>query len=716
MSSQLKKRPDRDWIFASQDHGKKYLRGTDGDATDLVASGENEAKLPIITGTAYSGGILNVGFGWPVVVDLAGASVSLQTIPIHREHDRDRLVGHTESIDLAATKVKFKGVISGVGEDAEEVKGTARNGFPWRPSIGASFQKLEYVDREQTVKVNGRNFSGPIYIARGSVIRELSVVTVPGDDKSDAAIAAKLQESEMNEFELWLQANGFDPATVTPQQKIFLTAQFEASKKAPPPTPPSNPNPAPAPNLPARDDLFASMRKELLSDMRAEESRLTGIRAAFGGEHPEEMVRAIKDPEYTPEKAELFVVRASRPKAPSLSSENLTLSTNTIHAAMCRNQGVKSETLEKLFGKDATHEAQSSRYDGYGIQAMMETHMVLAGFSWHHGHSRKSSEYMHRAKEAETKLKASGFATVSLNNALQSVVRALLIDSYGSVLQSWRHFCGIRNHSDFKIVKYYRMDASGSIREVGPDGQLPSLSLTASEYSNQLKTYGGTLTLTRQDRINDDIGMFGQMPKVIGREFSNRIDESIYKFLLALFAGGTFFHANKRNKKTGAGSALSYAALSASAAAFGSLLDAKKKPFNTVPASRLTTPLALQELADNFFDAEKVIIAGSTDKERLDKNSHKGKYRNVSSTWLDNTDIRDQDGAALTGQSATRWMMHGDPAVAAPVYVAFLNGQEQPTIQEAITPADILGEAVQFFHDWGVGAGDEYSAIENVGA
>jgi len=54
-----------------------------------------DSDVPSFDMLAYSGGELHVGFGWPVIVDLAGMEVDSPEKPILKEHDRTAVVGHS---------------------------------------------------------------------------------------------------------------------------------------------------------------------------------------------------------------------------------------------------------------------------------------------------------------------------------------------------------------------------------------------------------------------------------------------------------------------------------------------------------------------------------------------------------------------------------------------------------------------------------------------
>src|SRR5690606_31688282 len=143
-----------------------------------VEAAEGETKLKKFSITAYTGSPMRVGFGYPVVVDLAGMSIVGESTPILKDHDARQIVGHTNSIDKSQKRLKLTGVVSGVGDAAAEVTALGANGFPWQASIGASIEQMEFLDKGETANVNGRAISGTVYVARKSTLRETSFVAI----------------------------------------------------------------------------------------------------------------------------------------------------------------------------------------------------------------------------------------------------------------------------------------------------------------------------------------------------------------------------------------------------------------------------------------------------------------------------------------------------------------------------------------------------------
>jgi hypothetical protein len=228
-----KRRRRNRWLRAAQRNAGRAPLVICGDsepmALEAAAHGEDgKPRVRKFTMAAYTGGAMRVeGYYWPVVVDLAGMAVNTQRRPILKQHDPSQIVGHTESVELTSRTIKLTGQISGVGDAAQEVVATADNGFPWQGSIGAAVEQMEFVDQGNSVKVNGKNFSGPIYVARKTSLKEVSFVPLGGDDNTSANIAAQQPKGDDMGFEAWLSAKGFDADQITDAQRVSLKAAYD---------------------------------------------------------------------------------------------------------------------------------------------------------------------------------------------------------------------------------------------------------------------------------------------------------------------------------------------------------------------------------------------------------------------------------------------------------------------------------------------------------
>lgn len=164
------------------------LQFREDDAVELVelAEGEPEKKRPRFRMRAYSGKpILNHWWWGRIIIDVSGMSVSKKPIPILREHDRMRIVGHADK-KILENSVVLEGNFSEVTVDGQEVLALLREKHPWQGSISIQMLKLERLEDGKKVTVNGHSFNGPGYIGRKSRLRESSFCALGADEDTGA--------------------------------------------------------------------------------------------------------------------------------------------------------------------------------------------------------------------------------------------------------------------------------------------------------------------------------------------------------------------------------------------------------------------------------------------------------------------------------------------------------------------------------------------------
>ena len=88
-------------------------------------------------------------------------------------------------------------------------------------------------------------------------------------------------------------------------------------------------------------------------------------------------------------------------------------------------------------------------------------------------------------------------------------------------------------------------------------------------------------------------------------------------------------------------------------------------------------------------------------------NPHVGKFKIVKSAWL--------GSPVIPGADPQAWYLLADPKDLAVIEVAFLNGQEQPTVESAEADFNVLGIQMRGFHDFGVKKQDARGAIKMMG-
>lgn len=177
--------------------------GTDGVATEipgylrlqagpvvLEAAEEGEDGKPkarrFAMRPAYSGAPVDTWWG-KFVIDLTGMDLGPPAKPILREHMRDRAVGQSDSVAIDESGIVVDGTLSRVSADGREVEGLGDEGFPFQSSIGFDIFRVEFIEGDDSKKVNGADFHGPGYVATKSFLREASFVSL-GADKDTASV------------------------------------------------------------------------------------------------------------------------------------------------------------------------------------------------------------------------------------------------------------------------------------------------------------------------------------------------------------------------------------------------------------------------------------------------------------------------------------------------------------------------------------------------
>jgi hypothetical protein len=152
-----------------------------------VALKEEQNNKRVFQIAAYTGQKVRTWWG-DMVIDIAGMSAK-KSIPVLREHIRDRVVGHSKKSWNEESGFYLSGDVSSSTKDGKEVSSLADEGFPWQASVGISAQRVEVLADENTIAmVNGVEMKGPLDIWRESLVHEVSFVALGADDNTAAIV------------------------------------------------------------------------------------------------------------------------------------------------------------------------------------------------------------------------------------------------------------------------------------------------------------------------------------------------------------------------------------------------------------------------------------------------------------------------------------------------------------------------------------------------
>lgn len=672
-------------------------------AASGMAEDQDKPRLPRFSMVAYTGGPMRVsGWRYPVIVDLAGLAIPSQNRPIRFGHDMQSGVGHSDAIRVENGQLVAAGVVSRDTAAAKEIVVSARNGFPWQASIGAAVEEFEFVKDNQKTIVNGREFSGPVNVVRRSTLGEISFVDLGADGQTSAqvAAAATLFSEEKTQME--------ETTVTTP---VTVAAQAAETPPAPTAAPQGAPLSAPtitAPSTPASVTAATSMlpavqaadASQAVADIRAaalaENKRLAVIREVFGGKYPKLEAQAIEEG-WDKTRCELEMLRAGRPTAPAVQVRH---NSNTVSGAVLEAACMataKLEGVENLFDEPTLEAAQRRFKGGIGLQE------VLLEAAWANGYNgrnfRDARDVLRFAFHPELE---AGFSTIDIGGILSNVANKFLLEGFFAVERTWRNICAVRNVSDFKTVTSYRLIGKDQYEQVQPGGEIKHGTLGNETYTNKADTYGLMLSIDRRDVINDDLGAITTVPRKLGRGSGLKINDVFWSTFLN---NSAFFAAGNKNYVTGADTTLGIDGLTKAEVAFMDQVDGDGKPIGIMP-SILLVPTALSAMATQLFKSVEIRDTTASTKYPI-ANPHQGKFRAEVCRYLGNS--------SYTGYSSKVWYLLADPGDLPVIEVAFLNGQESPTIETAEADFSVLGIRMRGYHDFGVALQDPRGGVKSKG-
>jgi hypothetical protein len=612
---------------------------------DLEAAGEGGNVLPRFRMVAYTGQPMRVS-GWrhPVILDLAGLSVPSQSRPIRFGHDPLSGVGHTDAVRVEEGQLVATGIVSRDTHAAREVVISAKNGFPWQASVGASVEEFEFIKENQQVLVNGRSFQGPVNVVRKSTLGEISFVDLGADGRTTVSVAARHQTED----------HTADDAPADPPSTVDV------------------------------------IRAEAL----AETQRITAVRRICASRFPVIESQAISEG-WDANRTELEVLRATRPRSPLPHSGDGPLAGHVLEAACMMT--AKFDGLDRLFEPQTLDLASRRFRNGIGLQEL------LLEAAWANGYTgRTFRDHRMVLQYACGHGIEAGFSTIDIGGILSNVANKFLLDGFFSVERTWRNICAVRNVSDFKTVTSYRLIGKDQYEPVAPGGEIQHGTLGNETYTNKADTYGLMLAIDRRDIINDDLNAITTVPRKLGRGSGLKINDVFWSTFMN---NAAFFSVGNKNFISGAATALGIDGLTTGEVTFLNQVDGDNKPVGVMPAIMLV-PTALSAIGSQLFKSLELRDNTASVKYPI-TNPHQGKFRVEVSRYLGNT--------SYTGNSTKAWYLLAEPTDLPVIEVAFLNGQEAPTIESAEADFKNLGVQMRGYHDFGVALQDPRGGVKSKG-
>lgn len=672
---------------------------------------------------AYDGGLLHVGeYPLPVVVDLKGLRVAPQVKAL-LYHNPSRPAGHMEAVEVT-DRIRTRGRLS-VPEAQHYLQAAQAQGFRWEASIGATLLRnaLEVVPPGRQVAVNGRQFTGPLIVARSGLLKECSFTGLGGGENTQANLAAAaaifLQEAKMKHEET---SSG--------------DAQAGAADGNSPVIQPAAAPPAPAElaaELKACLTTFKTDVQELIeASQKPIQAQLDAIKRGQISESVDHLAAeyGVSDKALLDDlKGKALEGKAGEGdvKIAILTASAARRLEGFVPAGACLGKdGPRTgEVLEAAYlatcGWSEKELADYGRFDEKTINASLSCrgvgpHALAVEFLRGRGHhvlgGKLRSEDIRAALQfSELPLQAAGGAsTISLPGILSNVARKEMLRGYNSVVGAVPRIARRATATDFKPFYMYRLNTEGLLQQIGADGELKSMELKEEEYTSRVYPWGRKLQMTEMMFVNDDAGAFNDLARGFGRLSQITLEKQGITTLLANQA--TFWTTAKGNRlAAGASSALSIDSLKTAEALFLSFTDgtADENPIGVMPRYLLTGP--------NDFVTARTINQSSTIniatgdaltlREAVD-NPFRGMFEPVMSPYL--------KSARVPNATETQWLLTADPAETAPIVVAYLDGGSTPQIQTWEKIPGKLGIQWDISFRFGFNAHQDKSSVYSPGA
>jgi phage major head subunit gpT-like protein len=390
---------------------------------------------------------------------------------------------------------------------------------------------------------------------------------------------------------------------------------------------------------------------------------------------------------------QLEATRSQRPAAPAI---HVAADSEPRHeillAAACLSG--KLQNVEKMFDEKVIEAASKKYRRGIGLGEMLIEAARVNGYS--------GRETLKDDSCARPILRAA-FATHDIADILSATVNKFLLQGFTAVDQNWRQISTVRPVNDFKAVTNYRLTGGFKFEEMSGNSEFKNAVAGDMKYTNRARTYGIATNVSREDLINDDLSALTAVPTRIGRGAALKLNEV---FWTAFLNNSDFFKTANKNYASGASSAFGVEGITAAERLFLEQVDYDGYPVAISPQTLLVPP-ALNTAALSLLRSTELRDTTAS-KQYVTANPHAGKYTPIVTPYLANQNI--------PGSSNTAYYLLSNPADLSTIEVCFLNGVEQPTVEQADLDFSLLGIQFRGYFDFGVTLVEPRAAVKMAGA
>lgn len=260
-------------------------------------------------------------------------------------------------------------------------------------------------------------------------------------------------------------------------------------------------------------------------------------------------------------------------------------------------------------------------------------------------------------------------STSDFANALKNTAHKSMLKGYDEAEETFQLWTTKGTLSDFKVADRIDLNLFGELEKVPEGGEYHYGTIGDRGEQVQLATFGKMFSITRQAIINDDLRVFTQIPRRMGRAAIRTVGNLVYLQLTSnpvMGDGTVLFHADHKNLAA-VGAAPSTATFDAARVAMGTQKDPDGKATLNIRPAYAIVPLALLGTSNVVVGSETEIKANQNNSKI--PNSVQGMVEVISDSRLD-------DASAFSWYMAANQNMHDT------VEVSYLDGNSTPTLEQ----------------------------------
>lgn len=285
------------------------------------------------------------------------------------------------------------------------------------------------------------------------------------------------------------------------------------------------------------------------------------------------------------------------------------------------------------------------------------------------------------------------FSTASISNVIGGTVQKIALATFLDASSNWRPLVRVVPAVDFKEGTAVRLASSAGFRRIPKGGEFEHGSLSDEAHSFQVATYGKMFGITREDIINDDLGLLTDIPLILGNEGSRAVADQVFSAITG--NAGSFFsvgHANLTHGDLdvdGVGEAVRMLRVQA---------DADGRVIGFRPAT-LVVPAAREAEARVLLSSMALARDLSTDQQ-------------PTGNPLAGLNLTLVVEPRLDANSTADWYLFS-PGSDGAILAAFLDGVQGPRVESQEAPFNRLGIQYRAYMDFGISLAEHRAAVKS---